>query len=163
MIVQCNICHRETVQTAVKQKHYAYNLLCPECLLLTKQQKQPADRRQLHPSSLCYAVASKCNRAAAEWNAFTSGMKWSVFIRRRSASYGGTSKQGFRSLVKMWRKPSVLVKSFYWHKSVKWSLAASLFFLPEFRAKKWGGSYCFRSLSLQEKVQLSFMQMQLTA
>ena len=41
MIVQCNICHRETVQTAVKQKHYAYNSLCPECLFLAKQQKQP--------------------------------------------------------------------------------------------------------------------------
>ena len=42
MLIKCNICHRETEQTGVKQKHYAYNLLCPECLFLAKQQKQPA-------------------------------------------------------------------------------------------------------------------------
>ena len=41
MIIKCNICHRETEQTDVKQKHYAYSLLCPECLFLAKQQKQP--------------------------------------------------------------------------------------------------------------------------
>ena len=41
MLIKCNICHRETEQTVVKQKHYAYNLLCPECLFLSKQQKQP--------------------------------------------------------------------------------------------------------------------------
>ena len=39
---------------------------------------------------------------------FTSGMKWSDFIRRRSASYGGTSKQGvtviqWRAAVAAWR------------------------------------------------------------
>ena len=55
---------------------------------------------------------------AAQADLFTSGMKWSVFIRRRAASYGGTSKQGFSFFVKMsrlhcitpWqgRKPSVL-------------------------------------------------------
>ena len=27
MLIKCNICHRETEQTGVKQKHYAYNLL----------------------------------------------------------------------------------------------------------------------------------------
>ena len=42
MLIKCNICHRETEQTVVKQKHYAYNLLCPECLFLAKQPKQPA-------------------------------------------------------------------------------------------------------------------------
>ena len=42
MIIKCNICHRETEQTLVKQKHYAYSMLCPECLFLAKQQKQPA-------------------------------------------------------------------------------------------------------------------------
>ena len=42
MLIKCNICHRETEQTVVKQKHYAYNLLCPDCLFLAKQQKQPA-------------------------------------------------------------------------------------------------------------------------
>ena len=41
MIIKCNICHRETEQTLVKQKHYAYSMLCPECLFLAKQQKQP--------------------------------------------------------------------------------------------------------------------------
>ena len=41
MLIKCNICHRETEQTAVKQKHYAYNSLCPECLFLARQQKQP--------------------------------------------------------------------------------------------------------------------------
>lgn len=40
MLIKCNICHRETEQTAVKQKHYAYDSLCPECLFLAKQQKQ---------------------------------------------------------------------------------------------------------------------------
>ena len=42
MIIKCNICHRETEQTAVKQKHYAYSHLCPECLFFAKQQKQPS-------------------------------------------------------------------------------------------------------------------------
>ena len=42
MIIKCNICHRETEQTPVKQKHYAYSMLCPECLFLAKQQKQPS-------------------------------------------------------------------------------------------------------------------------
>ena len=41
MQIKCNICRRETEQTAVRQKHYAYSLLCPECLFLAKQQKQP--------------------------------------------------------------------------------------------------------------------------
>ena len=42
MLIKCNICHRETEQTGVKQKHYAYNLLCPECLFPAKQPKQSA-------------------------------------------------------------------------------------------------------------------------
>ena len=41
MLIKCNICHRETEQTPVKQKHNAYNSLCPECLFLARQQKQP--------------------------------------------------------------------------------------------------------------------------
>ena len=45
-------------------------------------------------------------------------------------------KQGFRSLVKMWRKPSVLSEVAL--RAVKWSLAASLFFLPKSWQKKWG-------------------------
>ena len=42
MMIKCNICHRKAEQTVVKQKHYAYNLLCPECLFLARQQKQSA-------------------------------------------------------------------------------------------------------------------------
>ena len=40
MIVKCNICHRET-EADLKQKKNAYRSLCPDCLFLAKQQKQP--------------------------------------------------------------------------------------------------------------------------
>ena len=66
--------------------------------------------------------------------------KGSDFIRRRSASYGGTSKQGvtaieWRAAVAAWRcevEPDG---------SVKWSLAASCFFAFEKRQKKWWDIY----------------------
>ncbi|MBQ7394458.1 MAG: hypothetical protein IJV89_08940 [Lentisphaeria bacterium] len=71
----------------------------------------------------------------------------SDFIRRRSASYGGISKQGFRSLVKMsrlhyitpWqgRKPSVLSEERLSPREVK--TCVFVIFLPKIWAKKLGG------------------------
>ena len=66
---------------------------------------------------------------------FTSGMKWSVFIRRRSASYGGTSKQGFRSLVKMWRKPSFLSEELLLAQKREVKPCVFVIFLPKFWQK----------------------------
>ena len=64
----------------------------------------------------------KCNGAAAEWNAFTSGMKWSVFTSKASGIW--------------WRCEENLR---FWVKSgcrrVKRSLAAS--FAIFFEQKKW--------------------------
>ena len=39
---------------------------------VVKRNTSSRRRRQLHPSSFCCAVASKCNGVVAEWNDFTS-------------------------------------------------------------------------------------------
>jgi hypothetical protein len=72
MLIKCNICRRETEQTAVKQKHYAYSLLCPECLFLAKQQKQPAGPekmilRILHEHLIKHKVVTEKKFVVWKW------------------------------------------------------------------------------------------------
>ena len=80
-----------------------------------------------------YAVTSKCNGAAAERNAFTS--EWNERLHPPSLCELWRDKQASRN--------GVLVKSGFaaWRcevepdGSVKWRLASSLFFCPEFGQK----------------------------
>ena len=48
-------------------------------------------------------------------------------------------------------------------RTIKRSLFRLHVFLPKIWAKKWGASYCFRTSNLPEKVQISFLQIEITA